>query len=69
MQLYNSLLYVILQDYTTDSRPLLDVLKHDVLVCSTSNADSDVHGSVHRKYIPIYKYIQQDATLQQFIIS
>ena len=28
---------------------------------------SDVHGSVHRKYIPIY--IQQDATLHSLFIS
>jgi hypothetical protein len=32
-------------------------------VKSTSLSDFNVHGSVHRKNIPIYVYIQQDATL------
>src|SRR5215475_11990184 len=29
----------------------------------------DVYGSVHCKYIPIYVYIQQDATLYSLFIS
>src|SRR5215475_2443172 len=29
----------------------------------------NVHGSVHRKYIPIYVYTQQDATLHSLFLS
>jgi hypothetical protein len=28
-----------------------------------------VYGSVHRKYIPLYVYIQQDTTLHSLFIS